>query len=43
MAAASGITPNADTLANVDELRKNNSKYFFLLHLKLKVLLLFLI
>ena len=25
----SGITPNAETLANVDELKKNNSKWFF--------------
>lgn len=29
MAAASGITPTSETLATVDELRKNNSKYFF--------------
>jgi len=29
MAAASGISPTAETLAVVDELRKNNSKYFF--------------
>jgi len=29
MAAASGIAPSAETLANVDELRKNSSKYFF--------------
>lgn len=25
----SGITPNAETLAQVDELKKNNSKWFF--------------
>jgi len=29
MSAGSGILPTADTLALVDELRKNNSKYVF--------------
>jgi len=31
MSAGSGITPNAATLALVDELRKNNSKYVYAL------------
>lgn len=29
LSAQSGIAPTAETLANVDELRKNASKYFF--------------